>query len=245
MVGASYERDPVRCVYIPINHGRNDIVALGRIAGNGDPIVTDGGGFAVTKSDEVGEWCLSIPGHSPQTGTLILTPEGGDANNVDKIWSYEWDPAAKHWVILSRDIERTGNPAPTGDEDMSRDDEPAFSFVFVTTETRVIHLDKMAASGGDGASWATAYQELSEALADLQIGDEIWIAEGTYLPASEDGFIIDETNVKIYGGFPTGGGDGTFSARNPDPETNNTVLSGDLDTDEDRIFFRQTFSPGP
>lgn len=34
--------------------------------------------------------------------------------------------------------------------------------------------------------------------------------------------------MAIYGGFPPGGGDGTFAVRNPDPSTNGTILSGDL-----------------
>ena len=36
--------------------------------------------------------------------------------------------------------------------------------------------------------------------------------------------------MSIYGGFPPGGGDGTFAARNP--ETYVTVLSGDVDNND-------------
>jgi hypothetical protein len=63
---------------------------------------------------------------------------------------------------------------------------------------------------------------------------EIWVAAGTYRPdlgtAQTPGDRLATfqlvNGVAIYGGFPPGGGDGTFAAR--DVAANETILSGDL-----------------
>lgn len=79
-------------------------------------------------------------------------------------------------------------------------------------------------------SWPDAYQGplgLQSALATAQPGDELWLAQGTYVP-TDDGdrqvsFVLD-TDITLLGGFA-----GNESA--PDqrsPGTNVTVLSGDL-----------------
>ncbi len=98
------------------------------------------------------------------------------------------------------------------------------------------HVDASAAPAGDGTSWGTAFVHLQDALThpDLTGGDRIWVAEGVYFPdrdaANPDGTdnrlaAFELRNfVKIYGGFPAGGGD--FADR--DPASYRTELSGDL-----------------
>jgi len=85
---------------------------------------------------------------------------------------------------------------------------------------------------GDGSSWTDAYGDLQQALAVSLSFDQIWVASGTYSPGddSSDTFeLIDE--VQVYGGFyGTPGTEGDPYARDPDPATNNTVLSGNLGT---------------
>ena len=39
----------------------------------------------------------------------------------------------------------------------------------------VIYVDADAAPGGDGASWASAFRDLQDALAAAEAGDEVWI----------------------------------------------------------------------
>ncbi len=101
----------------------------------------------------------------------------------------------------------------------------------------------------DGSTWAKAYPHLQDALAAAAgvAGPgrpvQIWVAACTYAPdggtapvggahtpgsGDRDAAFPLADNVEIYGGFPAGGGDGTFDARDPDPETNGSVLSGDL-----------------
>lgn len=61
---------------------------------------------------------------------------------------------------------------------------------------------KKGVSGGDGKSWATAYSALSRALYAWVLGDEIWVAHGTYLvkTANTDAFEV-RNGFRIYGGF--------------------------------------------
>ncbi len=91
--------------------------------------------------------------------------------------------------------------------------------------------------GGDGSSWSEAFVDLQEALDQpLADGDEIWVAEGLYIPSrligSDDPraatFYLEYSGVKIYGGFPEGGGDWL----DRDPLLYPTVLSGDLWQDD-------------
>ncbi len=95
-------------------------------------------------------------------------------------------------------------------------------------------VDSAAPDGGDGLSWAAASNDLMSTSLAATPGDEIWIAQGTYRPVGPDGrneaFELP-CNAKLYGGFPTGGGDGTFGAR--DPNQFPTILSGDIGVPDD------------
>jgi hypothetical protein len=99
-----------------------------------------------------------------------------------------------------------------------------------------IYVD--ATKNGDGSSWANAYKYLQDGLATAISGDEIWVAEGIYIPdrksANPSGsgdrtatFHL-KTGVGIYGGFPIG--DGLWDDR--DPNAYKTILSGDLNGDD-------------
>lgn len=84
-----------------------------------------------------------------------------------------------------------------------------------------VYVDVSATGLEDGTSWSDAYTDLQDAL-DAPVPDtEVWVAEGEYVPSALSGtdartavFALDN-DVELYGGFPAGGGDGTFSARNP------------------------------
>ncbi len=88
-------------------------------------------------------------------------------------------------------------------------------------------------NNGDGLSWATALKDLKLAISVAQAGDEIWVAQGTYKPTTNPAqttasFSMKE-GVAIYGGFTSG--QANRNDRNPDPATNNTILSGDINND--------------
>ncbi len=87
-----------------------------------------------------------------------------------------------------------------------------------------------AAGANDGTSWADAFNDLQDALAIAQEGDQIWVAEGTYLPGSDPNatFLIDK-NLQLYGGFV---GTETSLAQRGNPADHPTILSGDLDDND-------------
>ncbi len=80
-----------------------------------------------------------------------------------------------------------------------------------------LHVDDDASPGGDGTTWATAYNSLSTALTVAQSGDQIWVAAGTYV-----GNFMLAFEVEIYGGFA--GNETELSQR--DWIANPTILDG-------------------
>ncbi|NOG54991.1 MAG: right-handed parallel beta-helix repeat-containing protein [Planctomycetes bacterium] len=106
-----------------------------------------------------------------------------------------------------------------------------------TGHGQIVFVDVDAVSGNnDGSSWADAYVSLQDALAGGQ-GTEVWVAAGTYAPAPPNGsqalaFALRD-NLGIYGGFS-----GTENAREQrDPVMHETVLSGDLNGDDQPGWF--------
>jgi uncharacterized repeat protein (TIGR01451 family) len=93
-------------------------------------------------------------------------------------------------------------------------------------EPTTIYVDVQATTGANhGGSWHDAYTNLQDALKTAVVGDQIWVARGTYTPGTlrTDPFVIT-TGVELYGGFS-----GTETAIDQrDWQANPTVLSGDL-----------------
>ena len=121
--GASYEQDYVAFVFIPRT---NTTVISGRIMGDATTSL-ESTPFAVTKG-ATGVYHLTIPGHSPADGILMISAEGGSSVNADNIVSYQ--ATADGWDIMSRDLSATSSSAqypPTG--------EGVVSFVFIPGPT--------------------------------------------------------------------------------------------------------------
>ncbi len=96
--------------------------------------------------------------------------------------------------------------------------------ITVTYEPTVIFVRKGAAAPGNGTSWETAYAELNSVLrSDKSFsGKQIWVAEGNYLPATSEGFLIHSDN-SMYGGFASEGNNRSLAER--DLTHNFTVLN--------------------
>ncbi len=90
-----------------------------------------------------------------------------------------------------------------------------------------VYVNQNATGVNDGTSWADAYTELYDAVANAGSSKQIWVATGTYKPTN----IGDRTesfdlSASIYGGF--NGTETQLSER--DWITNPTILSGDIGT---------------
>jgi len=106
-------------------------------------------------------------------------------------------------------------------------------------EATVWHVNQLTSAGlgqQDGATWNTAFQDLQDALATANSGDEIWIAAGVYYPDESGGGDSNDkgasftlkTDVLLYGGFS--GSEESLTER--DTSLNVSILSGDyLQTD--------------
>lgn len=92
----------------------------------------------------------------------------------------------------------------------------------------VLHVDADAAPGGNGASWASAFVDLADALDVAIPGTQIWVREGTYRPDRGTGIRSESfelrAGVSLLGGFAGG----ESSPLDRDPAAHPTILSGDL-----------------
>jgi len=96
----------------------------------------------------------------------------------------------------------------------------------------VLHVSALAAGGGNGLSWGTAFSDLQDAI-NAASGSgggfhQIWVAQGTYRPDGGSGdraiaFALHD-GLSLYGGFE--GDESSLSQR--DPAQNPTILCGDI-----------------
>jgi hypothetical protein len=88
----------------------------------------------------------------------------------------------------------------------------------------------------DGRSWKEAFATLQKAIDQAQLGDEIWVASGTYTPTQSamDGYDGDtersntfllKEGVNLFGGFPATGSPGMAQR---DWEAHPSILSGNI-----------------
>lgn len=110
-----------------------------------------------------------------------------------------------------------------------------FFLIGITSVNAQTYVNKAATGANNGTSWANAYTDLQPAIDAATVGNEIWVAAGTYLPTKDHtgnssptnprdkNFHLD-TDMKIYGGFA--GTETLLSQR--DPVANVTILSGDF-----------------
>ena len=89
------------------------------------------------------------------------------------------------------------------------------------------YVHAAATGANSGLSWADALIDLQTALQSAQAGDEVWVAEGTYLPTAttqRDTAFQLRSGAKLYGGFA-----GTETSPDQrDWQAHPTVLSGDI-----------------
>ncbi|MCC7464856.1 MAG: hypothetical protein IT261_01220, partial [Saprospiraceae bacterium] len=89
------------------------------------------------------------------------------------------------------------------------------------------YVKNTAGGQSTGTSWADAFTDLHLALNTSQAGDEIWVAEGLFMPdtgANRDRSFVLKSGVKLFGGFS---GTETDPAQR-DLTAHPTVLSGNI-----------------
>lgn len=142
-------------------------------------------------------------------GGATWTEIVGDANAT--AGSYTWPSVSGPGA--SKVLVRISDAADPSTYDIS--DRP-----FSIESTEAWHVDGSAPAGGDGTSWATAFQTVQEAVGAASYGDEIRVAQGTYTRQGTDtSVLVMREGIDMYGGYPSGGG-------TRDPAANPTVLDG-------------------
>lgn len=108
-----------------------------------------------------------------------------------------------------------------------------FMLLLFPAHALVIYVNANVQGGAqDGSSWANAYGDLWVALQAAVEGDEVWVAQGVYLPTSiperRSSFVL-KNGVKLYGGFS--GWELSIVERNW--QTQVSILSGDIGVEGD------------
>lgn len=113
----------------------------------------------------------------------------------------------------------------------------------------IIYVNAIAAGANDGSTWANAFLDLQDALAlarSLGCVQEIWVAEGTYVPNTSDRWVHFAlvNDVDMYGGFPNTGNP-TMAMR--DASVYVTSLSGEINSgstndNSHHVFIAHNFS---
>lgn len=120
---SSYEQDPFNFVYLPKDDA--NVQALARVRYDTSAEVSSGDWTLTNPS--TGTYLLKIRGQTDDTGTLLVTPAGGESINQDNIVNYQWSAADGGWLIQSRDLPNGGL------QGNASVDQTAFSFAFLST----------------------------------------------------------------------------------------------------------------
>ncbi|MDY0000920.1 MAG: right-handed parallel beta-helix repeat-containing protein [Polyangia bacterium] len=172
-----------------------------------------------------------------QTGNIDANPHFLDGDMGDlRLWVTspvvdQGDNAAAS--MLPSDQEGDPRVLDGDDDNQAVVDMGADELAWTLDNIPIIYVDKSAAGANDGSSWADAYVELRTALSEASAFHQIWVATGTYTPSNlgdRDSSFQIPAGVLLFGGFaPT---QGIIHMALRDPETYETVLSGDIMEDD-------------
>ncbi|WP_439556352.1 right-handed parallel beta-helix repeat-containing protein [Dyadobacter sp.] len=156
-------------------------------------------------------------------GSVVLSAPAGFA-------SYSWNPGGATSSSITATTQGDYTVTVTDGSGCSITSKPTKVFV----GSNVMYVDRNAATSGNGTSWANAMNSLSDAVfmaKSISCISEIHVAQGTYYPTSDTDrdstFTFYRGGLKIYGGYPTGGGTRNIAA-------NPTILSGDIGVSGDK-----------
>jgi predicted outer membrane repeat protein len=182
--------------------------------------------------DEVRVWNEARTQRAIQKG---MTVSLGEDNTLGD--TFDLSDLVAHYRFEGRLVDETGFHPGTPARPPSYTNDVAQP---TAEDALVVRVNADASGGvGNGTSWSDAHTALQDGLTGTGPENEVWIAEGTYMPtrplddaeARTATFEItgDQDGLQIYGGF-----DGTEPTRTErDPAANETILSGDIGTTGD------------
>ena len=151
-------------------------------------------------------------------GSTTTNSSGSFVLKVDQGWSGTVTPSKENYTFSPDLLDIT---ATTGD---------SLGNGFEGNRSNILYVNSSATGSGDGSSWSDAYTDLGDALRATVPYDEVWVAQGTYVPGlvRSSHFLIP-VGKEVYGGFA-----GTEIDRAQRNYTNNpTILSGDIGISND------------
>lgn len=187
------------------------------------PLVPD---YALAASVVGGHGTIEPTGGTYPLGTVVTLTATPDAGYGVKAWTGTDDDSST--ATTNRVTMNTSRVVTVTFEPITPPvDSPRF------------YVDAAAPAGGDGATWLTAFRDLQDGLAAAREAvagagsAEIWVAEGVYTPDRGTGdrsmsFVLSN-GVALYGGFVSG----TRRSAQAAAASALTVLSGDLNGDDD------------
>jgi hypothetical protein len=234
---AAGELDPVSFVFLPLGTPNVTMARIHPSSGqdlqptamlqSGQPftIVRDGPLDLLAEPYTIGgRYRLSIPGESPNSGVLLVSPSGqgrgAGGANTNNIVTYEAD--GNDWIITSQDLRDLNESG-----EWSRERISYFNFAFIPfdspptapapipapnfTRQRIIgwntQITHESAGGGHGETFAT----VTERTADVPIqglsensGDYGFSVDGDFLTTA-DGVLFATVNQGLRNNAPTGG----------------------------------------
>ncbi|KQS27944.1 right-handed parallel beta-helix repeat-containing protein [Dyadobacter sp. Leaf189] len=156
-------------------------------------------------------------------GSVVLSAPAGFA-------SYNWNPGGATSSSITATAQGDYTVTVTDGSGCSMTSKPTRVLVGLP----VMYVDKNVTTPGDGSSWANALASFSDAVfmaKNISCVSEIYVAQGTYYPTSDTNrdstFTFYRGGIKVYGGYPTGGGTRNIAA-------NPTILSGDIGVSGDK-----------
>jgi hypothetical protein len=94
-------------------------------------------------------------------------------------------------------------------------------FAFASGNHAAVHHVSQSGNNTTGTSWTNAFTTIQAALEAAVVGDEIWVAQGTYVINDVESQLRIKEGVNVYGGFS--GSEGNKNARSNDASL--TIIS--------------------
>ena len=151
--------------------------------------------------------------------------------------SVEGEPPSGEIGFYQGALPEGENPIIVHDDaiQMNKTSQPEEELPELNLLASIRYVDQDASGANTGVSWADAYLNLDTALQAAAAGDQIWVAEGVYIPAirldpaePKSASFVLKNGVAVYGGFA--GNETLLKQRNLD--RNQTILSGDLEQND-------------